>query len=407
MFLDKIIPKKFLAKQEVCAIEVLFGDGETAYHFTMIKNKGKTVKIPYKGTVSGKLELPVKVIKNKIPVVLIINGKGVILKKISLSQETHQSLDVLLEQNLPTVNKDDLCIQLFRQSDNSAFLSLCRKELILTMLKDLKNKKVDVANVLIGATAIIGLQPLWSNFNCLPTSIHTVELSNGNIDGILNLKQENEVLRLEGVEFERENSLGFAGGLSYLMQNRICENATVELEELSVKHIEKNKFKALTLFCVGIAFVVAVVNVMFYTNYFDKNNRLETELSVYQGKYDQINKLLSDYNGNKDLIESAGILNRNKLSEYADKIGATIPVDVVLSQMYFNPKNETDESEDSLTTFESKHLILKGNCNKSLVVNEWLNVLKMQSFVKEVSLEKFSYSKESVLPNFEIKLITN
>jgi len=99
-------------------------------------------------------------------------------------------------------------------------------------------------------------------------------------------------------------------------------------------------------------------------------------------------------------------LNRNKISEYADRIGATIPQEVILGQMYFNPIKEDIESEDSLVVFETRQLIIKGNCNKSLLVNEWLNVLKMQEFVKVVSLEKFSYNKEGSVPNFEIKIIT-
>jgi Tfp pilus assembly protein PilN len=157
---------------------------------------------------------------------------------------------------------------------------------------------------------------------------------------------------------------------------------------------------------IGIAFALAATNVFFYTSYFDKNNKLETELSVYQGKYEQINQLLSDYQKKKGLIENAGVLNKNKLSEYADKIAKTIPDEVVLTEMHFNPKLENDESDDSLVTFQSKQMIIKGNCNKSLIINEWVNVLKMQKFVKDVSLEKFAYSSEGILPNYEIRLIT-
>ncbi|MBK7816344.1 MAG: hypothetical protein IPJ60_01605 [Sphingobacteriaceae bacterium] len=364
MIFDKLIPKQFLVKQEVCAVEALFDEAGITYHITLLKNKGKNLELIYKQTTKDKLDLPKKIIKSKLPVVVIINGKGVVTKKIGLSNEAHQSIDNLIEQNLPTVNKNELNIQVFRQSDHTAFLSLCRKEQVDSVVSDLKVQKVDVANVLIGAPAILGLQPLWSSFNCLPTSLHSVELNNGAIESIQSLKPNEDKLKLEGIEFEKENSLGFAAGLSYLMQNKINENSNAAIDDLELKHSEKNKFKVLTLFCVAIAFIIAITNVVFYTSYFEENSKLETELSVYQGKNDEINKLLSDYKSKKDLIEGAGVLNRNKLSEYADKIGATIPEEVVLSQLYFNPKNENDESDDSLTTFENKHLVIKGNCNK-------------------------------------------
>ncbi|MBL7932786.1 MAG: hypothetical protein JNL60_12830 [Bacteroidia bacterium] len=129
-------------------------------------------------------------------------------------------------------------------------------------------------------------------------------------------------------------------------------------------------------------------------------------MAVYQGKYEQVNQLLSDYQKNKDLIENAGVLGKNSLSEYADKIGKTLPDEVVLTELYFNPKQDKDETEDSLVTFQNKQLILRGNCGKSFIVNEWLSVLKMQKFIRDVNLEKFVYNNNGVAPNFEIKLKT-
>jgi hypothetical protein len=74
--------------------------------------------------------------------------------------------------------------------------------------------------------------------------------------------------------------------------------------------------------------------------------------------------------------------------------------------MYFNPKNTDEDSEDSLVTFHSRQLILRGNCGKSFIINEWVNILKMQKFIKDVNLERFVYNSESHAPNFEIKLLT-
>lgn len=406
MFWDKWIPKKYLVKSEICSVEVAFSDNGTVFYYTHLKNKNNKLELFYTGT-SEKLEFPKNIEKNKIPVLLIANGKGVVLKKITLSENSEQNFEALIRANLPTINTSDFYVQLFKTSATTAFIALCRKEQINSILQELKNKKIEVANVLIGATAINGLKPLWSDFNSIPTTFHTVELTNSEVDTISTVTS-NEVskVKIDDINFESPHTLGFAGGLSYLTRRKIAETDSAELLEIENKHFEKNKFRVLMISCVAIAFVIAITNVFFYTTYFDKNNKLETELSVYQGKYEQINQLLSDYQQKKGLIENAGILNKNKLSEYADRIGGTIPTEVVLSELYFNPKNDDEESEDSLVTFYNKQLILKGNCNKSMIINEWVNVLKMQKFVKDVSLEKFSYNNEGILPNFEIKIVT-
>lgn len=405
MFWDKWIPKKYLVKSEICSVEVAFSDNGTTYYYTHLKNKNKKLELVYTNA-SGKLEFPKNIEKNKTPVLIIANGKGIVVKKISWSENTEQSFEELIRTNLPTINTSDFFVQLYKASENSAFIALCRKEELNHALEDLKLKKIEVANVLIGAPSVIGLQPLWSDFNSIPTTFHTVELTNSSVDTISNSTNEISKVKIDDINFDSTYTLGFAGGLSYLTRSKIAETNSGELLAIENKHLEKNKLRVLVVGAVAVAFLLAITNVVFYTTYFDRNNKLETELSVYQGKYEQINQLLSDYQQKKGLIENAGILNKNKLSEYADKIGNTVPEEVVLSELYFNPKNETEESEDSLVTFYNKQLVLKGNCNKSMIVNDWLNVLKMQKFVKDVSLEKFSYNNEGILPNFEIKIVT-
>jgi Tfp pilus assembly protein PilN len=410
MFWDRLIPSKYLVKSEIVAVKVFFTEQATAWYYTRLLNKNNKLEVAATGICNGLSELPANILKNKIPLLLIINGKGVILKKITLSEETQLSTEEIIRQNLPAINPSDFFIQVYKQDNGSAFLSLCRKEQVNELLVQFKKNKYELAGINIGTPSIIGLQPLWANYNVLRANLHTIELSNNAIDIIKPLvlsEADNTPLSFDTVKIEAPYLLAFASGLAYFMQRKIWSSDNLELTTLPLKHTEKNKFRLLLIASVAIAFVIAVTNVIAYTTYFDKNNQLESELTVYQGKYEKINQLLTEYQKNKDLIENAGVLNKNKLSEYADRIGQTLPDDVVLSDLYFNPKKENDNSEDSLVTFESNHITLKGNCNKSLIVNEWVNVLKMQKFVKDVSLEKFIYNNDGIIPNFEIKLLTN
>lgn len=408
MFLDKWIPKKYLIKPEVYAVEVCFSEERNVFYCAHLRNKENKLELLETRTFQDDLSLPEFVVKNKIPVVLILNGKGIILKKIKLNEGSTLNFDETIKQNLPAINTEEFYFQLYRQNDSTAFITMCRKAQLDKIIKEFSVKKYDLVRVFIGPPSIIGMEPLWSDYNTLTTSIQQVTLTNNLLDTItIKSTTSVEFVKIDSLEFDSSYILGFAGGLSYLMRRQIEENAPDGLNSISKKHIEKNKLRFLTLVSVAIAFVVAVVNVVFYTSYFDTHNKLETQLNVYQGKYEQINQLLSDYQKNKNLIENAGVLGKNRLSEYADKIGKTIPDEVVLGELYFNPKKEEEESSDSLITFQNKYIILKGNCPKSFIINEWINVLKMQRFVKDVGLEKFVYNKDGIQPNFEIKIVTD
>lgn len=142
---------------------------------------------------------------------------------------------------------------------------------------------------------------------------------------------------------------------------------------------------------------------MLFNYYFNENKKLETELNLYEGKFQKINELLNNYEKKKHLIEEAGILNEDGFTQNIDKIAATIPTEVVLTDLTINPIIKNTE-EDSLIKFTKNSILLKGNCDKSLIVNEWVHVLKSQNFIKDVNLEKFIYKNEGNQPNFEINI---
>jgi Tfp pilus assembly protein PilN len=407
MFWDKWIPVKYLVKSEICAVELNFTENGREFYYTHLSNKSNKLNVVSTGISHDTLEFPKIIEKNKIPVLLIVNGKGILIKKVMISENAELPITEIIQQNLPALNLSEFYVQLYQQENNESFIAFCRKEIVDLVIKELKEKKFDLAGVLIGAPAVLGLKPLWTNFNSIHCSTHKAELTNQCIDNFSPaVPDQNEELKLDGISILPKHVLGFSGGLAYLTRRNIAGQEEGALSSLGRAHVEKNKFRFLMIVCVMLAFVFAATNVVFYTTYFDNNNKLETELSVYQGKYDQINKLLSDYQEKKGLIENTGILQGNSISEFADKIAKTIPEEVVLTEMTFNPKIEKDESEDSLIIFANKQLLIKGNCNKSMIVNEWVNVLKMQNFIRDVSLEKFTYNKDGFTPNYEIKLLT-
>src|SRR5687768_6035764 len=121
MFWDSWIPKKYLAKSEICAVEICFNDDGPVYHYTYLRNKSNKLELAETGSCKDTLVLPGVILKNKIPLILIVNGKGVILKKISLSENSEDSFEEIIRQNLPAINTADFYVQLYKQKDASAF----------------------------------------------------------------------------------------------------------------------------------------------------------------------------------------------------------------------------------------------------------------------------------------------
>ena len=148
MLWDKWIPEKFLVKPEVCSLELCFTDEKKQYFHAFLKQNGKKLELLETGSSEEILSLPPRVLKMKIPVILILNGKGIILKKIDLDPEQEKDIEVILKQNLPSVHQDDFYVQIYKQADHSAFIAVCRKEQLDSVLDELKTRKYDLAGVL-------------------------------------------------------------------------------------------------------------------------------------------------------------------------------------------------------------------------------------------------------------------
>jgi hypothetical protein len=407
MFWEKLIPESLLLRSEVLALEAYFAE-EISYRYTILRKRKGKLDVVEQGSMHSGLELPKWVIKNKIPIVLIVSGKAVVQRKIQINNCKDQDREALIRSQFPALDQEQFCMQIFGTSENTAFICFCRTELVQKLLKETTALNGNVMKVLLGAPAILGLQAIWSNLKSFEIPGYRVDLSNGVLEDFTPLEPSD---RLENVKFEEmevpaSNIVSFSGALSYLLQMPLAWSKDVFLKRLEEEHIEKSRLKFVTICCVAILFVISVGNVIYFTLLFDKHNKLTGELDFYEKKYEKVNELLTNYHKNKDIIESSGALGDSKLSEWADKIGQTLPKDIILKELNFNPKIESNEGIDSLMNFNSKHIVALGYCPKSFVVNEWVNLLKMQDFITDVHLKRFTYSDENRRPNFEIAIVT-
>lgn len=408
MFWEKWIPAGYLVKSQVCGIEVLVGNEGLHFYGTLVKNRGGQLSVTGSFQSAQQPTLPDAIRKNKIPIVVCITGKGLMNKKIVLPQAENFTLEECIAQNIPTLNREEFYVQLHRQENGTGFLSVVRKDRVDAILQLFSHLKTEPADVILGPAFIAGVGPIASTFNRLETLCYALELSNNSVDTILEtdcLAEDNRPLSLDGISLPAAQLTGFCAAFMYLTRAFGNYSSSGALPHYLHRHLEANKLRVLAYTCISAAFLLCLLNFFMFNSYFGQSRRLDTELSLYQGKYEQINELLDSYEKQKGLIEQAGILEASVISELSDKIAATVPDEVVLTEWVFNPSRE-QESEDSLVSFRNNTIFIRGNCNKSLIVNEWINVLKSQDFIAGINLEKFSFTNEGNQPNFELKITT-
>jgi hypothetical protein len=407
MLWERLIPKSYLSKSNVCGVECVFSDAGISYNYLILTVKKNKVEILKKGnSIDGQGILKIAK-KNNAPIVLNAIGKGIILKAISLSENETSDINQLVKQFLPTINSIDFYVQFYKNDNSTGFLSICRKDQINELVQLFSNQKQIPVALYIGPLVINILAPLTKQLNFLYSSLYQLELTNGFIQKVNSV--EIDALKINSIDWitiPPQELISFASGFAYLTQQIPFDSPNDEIMGLSANHLQKLKLNVLIFALIGFIFLVSALNSVLFFQKFEEHHQLEVELNLYESKNAQITQLLESYQKKKTLIEQAGMFDNKKLSLFADKIGSSLPDEILLRELYFNP--EIGETEvDSLIDFKKNELIIKGNCDKSLILNEWINVLKSQSFIKSVNLQNFIFNSESHIPNFTLEIEIN
>lgn len=406
MWWERWIPKLYLTKSNICGVECIYSETGISFNYAVLNIKKNKAEVSLQGTTTDAKEILILAKKLSAPVSLAIVGKGVITKKIIFSENDSLVLTDLLSHHLPAIPANDFYVQFFKNESNSGHISVCRKEQVNELLALFTMDKIEIVNVFLGVLVCNALANLTGSYNRLTTSTQQLELMNGYVESIMPLSDSSSVsLDLGETTIQPSHSVSFAIGLSYLTQQENYHSTNVELTHLPIQHVEKIKTRLLLFVFIIFLFIISAINSVLFFQKFEENSALEVELNLYESKNNQITQLLDSYQKKKSLIEQTGIFDNKKMSVYADKIAASLPNEILLRELYFNPE-EGETEEDSLTNFTENELIIKGNCNKSLLLNEWINILKSQNFIKAVNLETFIYNSEGHLPNFVLKVDT-
>jgi Tfp pilus assembly protein PilN len=387
-------------------VECVVGETGNIFQYSILQVRNKKISIVHEGSSTDPSEILKFAKKYSSPISIAINGKGVIIKKIIFSENDSLGLKDLLAQHLPAINVNDFYVQFYSNADQTGHLAICRKEQVNDLATLFKEDKSELVNIFIGPLICNSLALVTSSYNRLSTGTYRLELVNGFVGSVQSSgNTDEESLPFDDLKIHSSKLISFASGFSYFTKQTNYHSDNIELNLLPLLHIEKINTRFLLTVLIILAFLISAINSVLFFQKFEDNSTMEVELNLYESKNAQITQLLESYQKKKNLIEQAGIFDNKKMSVYADKIAASIPNEILLRELYFNPE-EGETVEDSLTNFKENQLIIKGNCSKSSVVNEWINILKSQSFVKTVNLETFIYNSEGHLPNFVLKVDT-
>lgn len=404
---ENIIKNKVATGVEI----ILLPDG--AYEINVVTLKRNKSEVVIESKLSDIKDIPAlsNVIDKKSPIILVINGKGIIHRKVSLSES--DSLSAVLNKILPNANINEFYIQKQNANDAPAFVSVVRALVLDDLIAELKNNMIaNIAQCYVGPfviSTVLGLidKRIISN-EFLAIGNFKLQIREDKINDVLiSNERSKEIIKIGDDLLEEKFVIPFSAALSYFVggEEGILNAETIDSVKENFK--QKQKFQTIGWSLLIVAFLILMLNYFAFNHYWQKSNEMNSELELNQSALKKYETLKAEYSQKKIFLEQNGLLENSRTSLYADKLAGSLPSSIQLLEMDIHPLKKKEASDISNALyFDNKIIKISGKCNRNTELNDWMTLLKKTTWIEDVSLLNYKQdnAKDDGVFYLEIKI---
>lgn len=318
-------------------------------------------------------------VDRKLPVSLVLAGKGVLTKKIQLQNDENPVLSVF-----PQGNPAEFYWQVLK-SDAYSFVSIARKSFVDHAVASVRQAGFRVLDVSLGFTAI-GPLLQFIELDSFNTTTYALYAAHGHITGFE--LQQTDLFHQQEYLVARQylhayDLLSFAAATGLLIGNEYSDTENLRAQREELKYQRYFKLAALSL--LGFVFVVLLVNLFVYSYYYNRNDEYAVSGHVVNTKGLDNNIRLKEL-----FLHEQGWLRQPRTSYFADRLAGFLPEGVWLSNLQF--KSDT--------------ILLRGECTDPGRINLLINNIRTLKEVKQVEMKHYNYKKDEDIGVFAIDIIT-
>lgn len=390
---------------------VILTDGLYEMNLVILKKNKQKLSIEKQQQGIDNFEDAAKFIDTKYPVVLILNGKGIIHKKVSITESDNPV--TLLNKALPNANPNEFNLQKTPITDTEAFVSVIRTNILNEIFDQLINTKIiSISQCFLGPFVIADTLPLIS-----VKAINNEHLTIGNFQ--LQIKEQRitdltssdlnttEELLIGENRVSPKLIIAFAGAISYFTGNTYGLSNSEKIDDLKEEFSQKLKFEFRAWVLMVATFLILMINYFIFNHYWSKSNEMNAQLLSVESALTHYETLKVEFKEKKDFLEQNGLLENSRTSFYIDKLAEHLPASLQWTEVAVHPlKKKNANAESDVLFFENKTIMVAGNCQNSNELNNWMKEIKNQNWVSAVTMVNYKQdnAKENGVFLIEVKI---
>lgn len=400
------LQEKLFAEKRVAGVELaLLPSGGLLIQLLVLERLNGKIRIVKKCSDLPDLHSLVNELPAGIPCAVSITGKGVIQKAVvnigayagnkvvNAVLQTADPADFFYEQGLVGVGLE---------------VAILRRDTGIALLQRLQELQVTVVAVNLGFFALPAIAPLLARSLQLKTSTQCLDLNNGLVASYMTLPSGIPAGAALAIG---ENLLETPLVIAYASAARLLLFGPEEAPGLDLASLQtaiiayryKQRFRLATGAVLGAAFLLALVNYMVFSHYYASLNAYQSVQTESGAGYLAYSNLKQTLNKREHFFNSEGWLRSQKLSILADRVAATLPDSLQLTELTLVPAIALQSGSSATVHFAADTVLLSGKCRYPRSLTVWMDRLKALQQFKKVRLDRYVYDPKAGMASFSLE----
>ena len=374
-----------LKAKKVAGVEVLLSAGGELYNVVVVEKKNDKVQI-----VSTEQGLDFEQFKQKIdkniPLFLSVDGKGVLHKKLSFTEEENNAQ--LLSKVLPGADEQQFYVQ-----SAGEFVSVLRRDTLDVSVNEFKKSGYFIVAAALGPFALNSILSLVVS-KVVHTSLNQLNINDAKIDALGKAEATALKVNIADEQLNASSVVAFASALNYFVNTEAFFEAEI-IQSSNIDFKEKRKLVVGGVAVLVFFFVLLFVNYLVYDSLKSSNNELEAQFKMQEDDFNKSEILKKELDEKIALKEKLGVNGSTRISSYLDEIAASVPAAIQLTELSLNPV-EKKIKDDKEIEYDVNQIVIAGRCKKSIYYNDWKKDLSKMEWVKNISVVNYIDADDEV-----------
>jgi len=400
---------KFIQVKEAAGIDIsILPDNSYLMNVVIVRrDKQSLVKTEEYFHITGIEKIKEKV-PLKIPVGISLSGKGILHKPVPAHIKEH-----IITAIIPGAHPKDYYYQQFSVGEGEE-VAITRKEQldqVAALFISAGYTVLDAGLSLGSIDNIIHLVKADQGRTAETTLFNIQLLKNGGMASYEVVVPQTGPMRLKpecsiGAQTLRSNLLPAFGVAAQVLTNAYKQAAIEQPDILQQREQYRYRrlFQTAGWSLLSFLLLVLLINFFIYQHYYSLNQVASVNRTLHTARLNSLDTLERKVTEKTKFLHAIGWVKHTTISEISDKIAATVPTDVTLTDMIIFPV-KMDDRIGGRFTIKQDTVQLQGYCDTPAVLNRWISDLSGVDIIQSARLLNYWYKKEDDSGNFLIELV--